>query len=260
MSIIRVNKTKNYTVMSNHHLQNRNLTLKAKGLLSEMLSLPENWDYTIEGLARINRESAAAIKSALRELKAEGYLQIRKLKPNETGSGRIEYIYDIYEEPKQEDEKQEVEKQPLEILPVENRGQLNTNILNTNNKIYKEERKKEPQETEEPETFDSILASVDVIKNNPELKAAFYEFIKMRKLIKAPLTNEALKLNIKQARKLGNEDPEAMTEIVLQSVRNSWRGLFPVHNENETRGQGIAKNKTNKNPFTELREAEGYTI
>jgi hypothetical protein len=258
MSIIRVNKTKNYTVMSNHHLQNRNLTLKAKGLLSEMLSLPENWDYTITGLARINRESEAAIKSALRELKAEGYLQIRKLKPNETESGRIEYIYDIYEEPKQEGEKQEAENQPLEILPLENHGQLNTNILNTNNKIYKEERKKENQETEEPETFDSILASVDVIKNNPELKAAFYEFIKMRKLIKAPLTNEALKLNIKRAREFGNDDPEAMTEIVLQSVRNSWRGLFPVHNE--SRGQGIARNTPGNNPFTELREAEGYTI
>lgn len=255
MSIIRVNKTKNYTVMSNHHLQNRNLTLKAKGLLSEMLSLPENWDYTIEGLARINRESPAAIKTALRELKAEGYLQIRKLKPNETGSGRIEYIYDIYEEPKQEGEKQEVEKQPLEILPVENHGQLNTNILNTNNKIYKEERKKE-----EPETYDSILASFEVIKNNPELEAAFYEFIKMRKLIKAPLTNEALKLNIKKARDLGEEDPKQMTEIVLQSVRNSWRGLFPVHNEKEPRGQGIARNGSGNNPFTELREAEGYTI
>lgn len=254
MSVIRVNKTKNYTVMSNHHLQNRNLTLKAKGLLSEMLSLPENWDYTIEGLARINRESEAAIKSALRELKAEGYLQIRKLKPNQTESGRIEYVYDIYEEPKQEGEKQEVEKQPLEILPVENRGQLNTNILNTNNKInnINKERKKEA------ETFDEIIAQVPEAETTPELKSAIQEFIKMRKLIKAPLTNGALRLNIETARKIADGDPEEMAAVFLQSVQNSWRGVYPLKIARET-----ATNKKDpqvaSNPFTDLLAAEGYT-
>ena len=57
MAVFRVEKNSGYTVMSNHHLRNRNLSLKAKGLLSQMLSLPEDWDYTLQGLARINRES-----------------------------------------------------------------------------------------------------------------------------------------------------------------------------------------------------------
>ena len=68
MAVFRVEKNSGYTVMSNHHLRNRALSLKAKGLLSQMLSLPEDWDYTLQGLARINRESIDAIRQAIREL------------------------------------------------------------------------------------------------------------------------------------------------------------------------------------------------
>ena len=66
MAVFRVEKNSGYTVMSNHHLRNRALSLKAKGLLSQMLSLPEDWDYTLQGLARINRESIDAIRQAIR--------------------------------------------------------------------------------------------------------------------------------------------------------------------------------------------------
>ena len=65
MAVFRVEKNKGYTVMSNHHLRNKNLTLKAKGLLSQMLSLPEDWDYTLKGLSYINRESIDAIRTAV---------------------------------------------------------------------------------------------------------------------------------------------------------------------------------------------------
>ena len=75
MAVFRVEKNSGYTVMSNHHLRNRNLSLKAKGLLSQMLSLPEDWDYTLQGLARINRESIDAIRQAIRELEQAGYIQ-----------------------------------------------------------------------------------------------------------------------------------------------------------------------------------------
>ena len=68
MAVFRVNKNKNYTVMSNYHLRDKNLSLKAKGLLSLMLSLPEDWDYTVRGLSAINKESLGAIQSALKEL------------------------------------------------------------------------------------------------------------------------------------------------------------------------------------------------
>ena len=75
MAVFRVEKNSGYTVMSNHHLRNRALSLKAKGLLSQMLSLPEDWDYTLQGLARINWESIDAIRQAIRELEQAGYIQ-----------------------------------------------------------------------------------------------------------------------------------------------------------------------------------------
>ena len=75
MAVFRVEKNSGYTVMSNYHLRNRALSLKAKGLLSQMLSLPEDWDYTLQGLARINRESIDAIRQAIRELEQAGYIQ-----------------------------------------------------------------------------------------------------------------------------------------------------------------------------------------
>lgn len=134
MAKFKVEKTKDYTIMSNYHLKEKNMSLKAKGLLSVMLSLPDNWDYSIAGLVAISQENETAIKSALSELKKLGYLEVIKLMPNESETGRIDYIYNIYEKPKQEGKKQEVENLPLEILEVENQGQLNTNNKELNNK------------------------------------------------------------------------------------------------------------------------------
>lgn len=136
--VVRVNKTNDYTTMSNIHLKDRRLSLKAKGLLSVVLSLPPDWKYSIEGLAAISKEKETSIKSALDELKDNGYFLITKKMPNETKSGRIEYEWDFYErphieaeQPKQEVKKQGIENLPLEILSLENQGQLNTNISNT---------------------------------------------------------------------------------------------------------------------------------
>ena len=78
MAVFRVEKTNDYTVMANHHLRNHALSLKAKGLLSQMLSLPEDWDYTLSGLAEINRESKDAIRAAVQELEQAGYIQRRQ--------------------------------------------------------------------------------------------------------------------------------------------------------------------------------------
>lgn len=75
MAVFRVEKSRDYTVMSNYHLRDKGLSLKAKGLLSQMLSLPEDWDYTLSGLSHINRESKDAIRSAVNELEAAGYIQ-----------------------------------------------------------------------------------------------------------------------------------------------------------------------------------------
>ena len=127
MAVFRINKTNNYIVMSNYHLKHKEMSLKAKGLLSQMLSLPSNWDYSIAGLVAINKEEETSIKSALKELRDFGYLKVNKLMPNQTKSGRIEYIYDIYEQPYQ--------KQGVENLGVENQGQYNIEELNIDNII-----------------------------------------------------------------------------------------------------------------------------
>lgn len=135
--IFRVEKTKNYTVMSNHHLRDKNLSLKAKGLLSWFLSNTDDWDYSIQGIVANCKENETAITSALDELKRFGYLSITKLTPDKTNSGRFEYIYNIYERPKQDIEKQDIENLCLEFLSVENQVQRNTEIKNTKKEILK---------------------------------------------------------------------------------------------------------------------------
>ena len=141
MSVIRVEKTKNYTVMSNYHFKEKAMSLKAKGLLSLMLSLPDNWNYSISGLVAICKENETAIKSTLKELQEFGYVSIEKIMPDKTESGRIEYVYNIFEKPKQESKKQGVENLPLEIQHVENQVQLNTKQSNTNKTNTKEKKK-----------------------------------------------------------------------------------------------------------------------
>ena len=84
MAVFRVERTRDYTVMSNHHLKNRSLSLKAKGLLSVMLSLPDEWDYTLRGLAAISKEGVDAIREAIRELEDAGYI-VRSRKKKKKG-------------------------------------------------------------------------------------------------------------------------------------------------------------------------------
>ena len=136
MSVFRVEKNKGYTVMSNHHLRNHTLSLKAKGLLSQMLSLPDDWDYTLKGLAQINRESIDAIREAVRELERAGYIK-RSRERDERGCLRGT-VYTIYEQPHAEPTPEEptqekpalnnptLEKPMLEKPTLENPMQLNT--------------------------------------------------------------------------------------------------------------------------------------
>ena len=136
MSVFRVEKNKGYTVMSNHHLRNHTLSLKAKGLLSQMLSLPDDWDYTLQGLAQINKESIDAIREAVRELERAGYIE-RSRERDERGCLRGT-VYTIYEQPHAEPTPEEptqekpalnnptLEKPMLEKPTLENLMQLNT--------------------------------------------------------------------------------------------------------------------------------------
>lgn len=129
MAVFKVEKTKNFTIMSNHHLQNKNLSLKAKGLLSYMLSLPSDWDYSLTGLVANSKEKITSLKSALKELKQNGYLSVIKLNPDQTKSKKYEYVYNIYEEPQLEPcvQKQDIENLDIDFQYIENDTQLNTN-------------------------------------------------------------------------------------------------------------------------------------
>ena len=93
MAVFRVERTGDYTVMSNFHLKDKRLSLKAKGLLSQMLSLPDDWDYTLSGLSYINRESKDAIRSAVNELETAGYIRRRQTTDGEIGLARLFSIW-----------------------------------------------------------------------------------------------------------------------------------------------------------------------
>ncbi len=134
MAVFRVERTKDYTVMSNYHLKDKRLSLKAKGLLSQILSLPEDWDYTLSGLASINLESKDAIRSAVQELEKAGYIRRRQTVDERGKFSSNEYI--IYEQP------QPLQDNPLSENPMtgnpspekpltENPTQLNTKRTNT---------------------------------------------------------------------------------------------------------------------------------
>ena len=140
MAVFRVERNRGYTVMSNHHLRNRDLTLKAKGLLSQMLSLPDNWDYTLAGLSSINREKIDAIREAVRELEKAGYI-VRSRERDKKGRLRgADYI--IYEQPQPPVsdlptlenptlDNPTLEKPMLENPTLENPTQLNKDISRT---------------------------------------------------------------------------------------------------------------------------------
>ena len=132
MAVFRVERNTGYTVMSNHHLRNKELTLKAKGLLSQMLSLPEDWDYTLAGLSHINREKIDAIREAVKELEKAGYI-VRSRERDEKGRLRgADYV--IYEQPQPPTsdlptlENPTLDNPTLEKPTLENPTQLNKDI------------------------------------------------------------------------------------------------------------------------------------
>ena len=140
MAVFRVERNKGYTVMSNHHLRNKELSLKAKGLLSQMLSLPEDWNYTLAGLSFINREKIDAIREAIKELERAGYI-VRSRERDEKGRLRgTDYV--IFEQPQTSPvsdlptlDNPTLEKPTQEKPTLENPTQLNKDILSKEQSI-----------------------------------------------------------------------------------------------------------------------------
>lgn len=184
MSVFRIEKTNNYTVMSNYHLREREMSLKAKGLLSLMLSLPNDWDYTIEGLVTICKENETAVKSTLNELKDFGYLEILKV---QNKKGQFEYEYNIYEKP--QSKKPEVENLGVENPSVENQGQLNTNKQNT-----KKEDIPSSNDEEMKKHFELIWKEYPNKKGRAKAEGYFLSWLKGRNINKSikRLTDEQM--------------------------------------------------------------------
>ena len=154
MSVFRVEKNKGYTVMSNHHLRNHALSPKAKGLLSQMLLLPDDWDYTLQGLAQINKESIDAIREAVRELERAGYIK-RSRERDERGCLRGT-VYTIYEQPHAEPTPEEpTQALPTLDNPTLEKPMLDKPTLENPMQLITKGRNKEKQNTDQSIT-DSI--------------------------------------------------------------------------------------------------------
>ena len=138
MAVFRIEKTRDYTVMSNHHLRDMSLSLKAKGLLSLMLSLPEEWDYTMKGLARICKDGVDSISGGIRELEARGYLIRERVRGANGQLGSIEYT--ILEQPK---EPAPVQEKPIRENPVQANPTLDAPVQEEPAQLNKEGSSKE---------------------------------------------------------------------------------------------------------------------
>ena len=216
MAVFRIDKTRDYTVMSNHHLRNTELSLKAKGLLSLMLSLPENWDYTTKGLAAICKDGIDSISSCIRELEKHGYI-IRERMRNEKGQlTTIEYT--ILEQPKSAPPEQEkpirenpVLDIPAQVEPIqENTAQLNTNKLNIKElntdisntyPIKSYQKEPEPTKAAQPPKEKSDRIGYDEVET-------------YRQIIKENIDYDVLSVNLNRDAAMLDEIVDLMTETV----------------------------------------------
>lgn len=229
MSVIRVNNTKGFTVMSNYHFQDKEISLKAKGLLGLMLSLPSNWDYSINGLVAIVKENKAAVQSALKELEEHKYLKRTRVQDE---TGRFDYVYDIYEKPYDKlpwTENRCTDIQCTENRCTENQPQINTNKQSTNKQNTKELNTNEYKEKNiKKESVNSVIAEYT---ENKDLQDALHGFVDMRTKARKPLTVRAMKLSLNELDKLAVDD---MTKIAIvnQSIVHSWLTFYKLQNNN----------------------------
>ena len=225
MAVFRVEKNSGYTVMSNHHLRNRNLSLKAKGLLSQMLSLPEDWDYTLQGLARINRESIDAIRQAIRELEQAGYIQ-RSRERDEKGRLRgADYVIFELPQPVPASVSPTLENPTLENPTQENPTLENPMQLNKD-KLITEKQKKEGLNTDSipihsptPLPLDEDEAAASLPERTGSRKEAAYQIY--RDLILENIEYDTLTQNPR----IDREQLDEIVDILLETVCTSRKSI-----------------------------------
>lgn len=244
MATHRIHKTKDFTVMSNVHLRDMNLSLKAKGLLSIMLSLPENWDYSTNGLIAIVKDGEATVRTSMKELEANGYLNREAMRGK---NGRIiDWVYHIYEVPQMSSNKPEkphVENQHVESPHVGNQGQLNTYKSNTKESIT-EEWKKESASADDPfieETkdgkkrvkraanFDTLLDEcAGNYMEEGRIRELLGEWLKVRKAKRAAMTDTAITLNLNKLDRLAQESGMSVPQYLEEVIARGWAAFFPI--------------------------------
>ena len=235
MSIFRIHKSNNFTVMSNVHFKEKKMSLKAKGLLSLMLSLPDDWSYNVSGLVRLSKDGKDSVMSALAELETFGYLErVRTI----DSKGRFSGIeYNIFETPQQESpitDNQHAEKPILEKSHAENPSLLNTNKLNTNiNKITNELNTKV-----DIDIFEDILSEVV----NVELRNLYVDYIEMRRMIGAPMTKRSLKMLITRCERISNFNIREQKLMLEAAIINHWKSVY-VLNEVKAEREEIKSRK-----------------
>ena len=225
MAVFRVEKNSGYTVMSNHHLRNRALSLKAKGLLSQMLSLPEDWDYTLQGLARINRESIDAIRQAIRELEQAGYIQ-RSRERDEKGRLRgADYVIFELPQPVPASVSPTLENPTLENPTQENPTLENPMQLNKD-KLITEKQKKEglntdsiPIHSPNPLPLDEDEAAAPPPERTGSRKETAYQIY--RDLILENIEYDTLTQNPR----IDREQLDEIVDILLETVCTNRKSI-----------------------------------
>ena len=242
MSVIRVVKNKDYTVMSNAHLHDKRLSLKAVGLLSIVLSLPDDWHYTVKGLVGSVKDGERAVNGALSELKKCGYLQVNKLYPNSERS-KIEYQYVFYEKPQGIQNvplEQDLQNVDLQNVGLQNVGLQNVDLQNVGAYINTNKQSTNKQNTKELNTNEykeknikkeSVNSVISEYTENKDLQDALHDFVDMRTKARKPLTVRAMKLSLNELDKLAVDD---MTKIAIvnQSIVHSWLTFYKLQNNN----------------------------
>lgn len=248
MPVIRIEKTKNYTVMSNEHLRDPALSLAARGLMSMMLSLPDDWDYSVNGLLTLCKEGRTVVQRSLSEMEKAGYLTRQRIN---TEGGRFTYEYTLTESKQPQAGLPCTEKpftvEPLTVKPCTvNQQQLNTDLPNTDipntdlqitEKKPRKARKDAKAEKEEKKEKDHPLP---VLMLQPKAREIFPEFEAMRTKIKRPLTPYAKGLAVKKLITLAGDDEQKQVAILEQSIANSWQGLFPLSDDKKRKGKPFA--------------------
>ena len=259
MPVFRVEKTNSYTVMSNHHLRNPDLTLKAKGLLSLMLSLPENWDYTLKGLSCICRENVDAIRTAVWELEKAGYITRRQGRDEKGKMTAIEYT--IYEFPQPPKPKKPVLENPISDTPTteipvsENPTQLNKDrstkdLLNTDvSSTYSIPFQKEAAAPQERKgngytNMDAVRAYEEVIKKNIE-----YPYLIQDKSVDKGMLDEIVSLMLetvctrrRMIRIAGDDYPAELVKSKFMKLNSSHiRFVLDCMHQNTTKIRNIKK-------------------